>query len=172
MRSEHTSSHHLKEKIKHEIEVYLMYSFFLALLFFTFTVYERVLLGGDNSLIPYGFCIINALILAKIVMIGEAIHIGKHFHNKPLIFPVLFKTIMFCLLVLVFTIVERFIEGFIHGKTILEINTQFKNADFNLAFAKICVMFFVFIFFFSVLETSRVLGDNKLFTMFFINPNK
>lgn len=169
----HSTKHReIKQKISNELKRYLMYTFFLAILLFTFTSYERMLLEKfGNQYVPYGFCIIKALILAKVIMIGEAIKLGEKFSKKPLIIPVFYKTIMFCLLVLVLIFAEHFIVGLIEGKSFPLIYREVFIKRLNVALAQIVIMFFIFIFFFSVLGISRVLGKHKLFKLFFISAS-
>jgi hypothetical protein len=159
----------IKQKILHELQRYLMYTVFLLILFFAFTSYERVLLGQlDFNYFPYGFCIIKALIMAKVIMVGEALNLGEKYATQPLIVPVIYKTILFCLFMLLLSIAEELIKGFfIAGQSLEQIYDVFISKHLSVALARIIIMFFIFIFFFSVMETSRALGGNKLFDMFF-----
>ena len=160
----------LKQKIKSELRLFLTYALYLSLLFFAFTAYERILLGlTDSSLLPYGFCIIQALIMSKVILIGDSIKLGHIFDHKPLAYTVAYKTIVFCLLMFVLVFAERCVIGWMEGKGTEEILCNFYDNRLNVAIAKTFIMFLVFIFFFSVLETSRALGGNKLFQLFFIS---
>lgn len=157
-----------KQKVTSEIRLFFIYAFYLNLLFFSFTIYERILLGlTDNSYVPFGFCIIQALIMAKVILIGDHIRLGHIFDSKPLAYTVAYKTIIFCILMFLFVIAEHCVMGLIDGKPITGILEEFFANHLNVALAKTFIMFLVFIFFFSVLETSRALGDHKLFDLFF-----
>lgn len=158
----------IKQKVKNELRTFIIYAIYLNLLFFAFTSYERILLDlKDSSLLPYGFCTIQALIMAKVILIGEQIHLGRIFDNRPLAYAVAYKTLVFCLLMFILVIAEHCVIGWIEGKSTQDILDNFFNKRLNVALAKSFIMFLVFIFFFSVLETSRVLGGNKLFNLFF-----
>ena len=168
MQDKNVKQHNIKKKLEHEIQLYFTYAFFLALLFFAFSSYEHILLEKmHESFLPYSFCIIQALIMAKVILIGESVKLGEIFEDKQLVIPVLYKTIVFCLLMFVFTILEHIIVGYIHGRNIYTVYQEFVARGLNIAFAKILIMFFVFIFFFAVLETSRALGGNELLNLFF-----
>ncbi len=158
----------LNQVLVHETRRFIYYTIFLTLLFTTFNIYERVLLGEFSSReMPYGYSIIEALILAKIIIIGQQMRLGQRFSTKPLIIPVLHKTILFCLLTLFLSFCEHIVRGVMHGKYINDIVQELISTRLNIAIARTIIMFYVFIFFFAVLETSQALGDHKLFNLFF-----
>lgn len=164
-----TNKHsHLKEKLISELKRFWLYTIVLTILFSSFNFYQRLLLNDfTNNTIPYGFSIIEALILAKIIIIGDAIHIGKRFSRFPLIVSVIHKSILFCLFVLLFTLFEHLFTGVVEGKKISTVYDNYINKKMNIAMARSLIMFYVFLLFFSVLDTSRALGQHELFDLFF-----
>lgn len=159
----------ITQKIKSEMKRFIFYTLFLTFFFAAFTTYQRLLLNNFHGpFIPYGYSLIQGLILAKVIMIGRTMKLGERYSHKPLIIPVLHKTIVFCLLLILLMIAEHLITGcLIQRKTVALVYEEFINRGWSLALAKTLVTFFVFILFFSVLETSRILGENKLFNLFF-----
>ena len=61
------------------------------------------------------FAVIEALILAKVIMIGDVVRLGRGLEQKPLIFPTLYKTLVFTLFVAVFTVLEHVIKWALEG---------------------------------------------------------
>lgn len=166
------TNRNLKQKIRHELHQYLLYTVFLMLLFFAFTSYERILLDKyEDFYIPYGYCVIKALIMAKVIMIGDAINIGKRFSNQPLIIIVIYKTIVFCLFMLLLMVIETLTKGMIEGRSFQQTYEIF-STHLVIDIAQTVIMFFIFILFFSVLETSRVLGGTTLRDIFFKSADK
>lgn len=158
----------LKEKIITEMWRYIAYSVFLTLLFSAFSTYRRLILGEYAiSYIHYGYSIFEALILAKIILIGQSFGLGKRFDDKSLIIPTLYKTIVFTLFVLAFTVLEHFVVGHLTGKSSAEVYQEFVDKGIYETFARVYLMFFVFILLFAFFEIGRVLGENKLFKLFF-----
>lgn len=156
----------IKQMIRKELKIYLMYTAFLTLLFSAFISYDRILLGKISSFyLPYGYCFIRALIMAKVIMIGQALKLGERFPNAPLIVPVLYKTIVFCAFLFILHIVEEGLRGYIKGYN-LQQTYQLFTAHLDVFFAQLAIMFFTFILFFSVLGISRVLGDGVLWKIF------
>jgi hypothetical protein len=130
-------------------------------------MYRRLILGEYSiSYFHYGYGIFQALILAKLILIGESLRLGEKYENHPLIIPTLYKTVVFSFFVLLFSMFEHFVEGFIHGTGFSEIYHEFMSKSKDEVLARVLVVFFVFILFFAFLETARVLGEGKLIDLF------
>ncbi len=88
MRIPDESKGNLKQKLLHEMKVFWVYVVYLTLVFGSFIWYRRLILADVGiTYTEYGVALIQAFIFAKVIMIGDAIHIGRGFENKPLIFP-------------------------------------------------------------------------------------
>ena len=158
----------IKHKIIHEMRLFLLYSLFLILFFCSLTTYQRLLLGEYSiGYIHYSYSVIQALVLAKIIVLGENFRIGEKWEDKPLIFPTLYKTVCFSFLTLIFTVLEAFVMGFFRGTDPEKVYQELMDNRMDAVLAKVCIVFFVFILFFAFTETSRVLGEGKLFNLFF-----
>ena len=109
----------LKKKIFQEMVEYWINVCYLALVFAAFTQYRRfVLAAHDITYTNYGVAVIEALILAKVIMIGAVLRLGRGLEEKPLIYPTLYKTVVFTLFVAVFTVIEHGIKGLWNGEGI------------------------------------------------------
>ncbi len=98
----------LKNKIFHEMVEYWINVVYLTLVFAAFTQYRRFILAAhDITYANYWVAVIEALILAKVVMIGAVFRLGRGLENKPLIYPTLYKTVVFTLFVAIFTVCEH-----------------------------------------------------------------
>src|SRR5258708_5673757 len=106
----------IKQKVVHELIDYWVTFLYLAFFFGAFAWYRRLILAQYGiSYLHYGIAVIEALVLAKVVLIGDALHLGRRHEEKPLIIPTLYKALIFCLFVEVFTVLEHVIEGLISG---------------------------------------------------------
>jgi hypothetical protein len=163
-----TKKQKIKQKITDEFYRFLIYFSFLAIFFCSLTTYRRLILGEYSiNYLHYGYGLLHALIISKIILIGESLKLGGKFENKPLIIPTLYKTIIFSVLVLIFTVLEHFVTGFFEGIRFEKVYEDFLNKGFDEIFAKILVVFSVFILFFAFLETAYVLGEHRLIKLFF-----
>jgi hypothetical protein len=160
-------SSNLKQKVIHELYLFLLYTLFLTLFFCTFTLYRHLILKEYGiSYIHYGSNFIEAMIFSKIILLGQKFGIGERFSNYPLIVPTFYKAITFSLFSLAFTFLERMTVGYFEGK---DPKAVFHNLTNNMdeILAGIMVLFFFFLLFFAFLEIGNYLGEKKLYNLFF-----
>jgi len=146
---------------------------YLAAFFCAFTWYRKLTLAEYQiSSYHFGAGVIEALILAKVVLIGNALHLGKGFGNKPLIWPTLYKALVFVLFTGVFFVIEHTIVGIIHGQGWAEGVQHILIKGRDELLARCLVMFFSFIPFFAFQELSEASGEGKISAMFFRGREK
>jgi hypothetical protein len=157
-----------KSKAIREMAGYYMISMYLAVFFSLFTWYRRLVLAEYQiSYLHYGVSVIQALVLAKVIMVGRALHLGWRLKNHPLIVPTVYKAIVFSIFVGIFGVVESSISGLLHGKGIAGGFEELMSAGRYELLARCMVMFVAFIPFFAFEELERVLGEGKLGKLFF-----
>jgi hypothetical protein len=159
---------HLKEKAKEEFRLLLLITAYLTAFFVAFLTYRRLISRefGVTSF-HYGFAVIEALIIAKVILIGKAIGLGKEPTRGALALGVLRKSVLYAGLVAVFSVLEHVIEGLIHGKSLaVSVDDMLKQGIYEIL-GKTLVIFVAFIPFFGIWELDRVLGERKLLNLFF-----
>jgi hypothetical protein len=157
-----------KKKIVHEMVEYWINVAYLTLMFAAFTQYRRfVLAAHDITYTNYWVAVIEALVLAKVVMIGDVLRLGRRLEDRPLIYTTLLKTVVFTIFVGAFTLVERVIKGLWHGQGIAEQFNKFLGKGSHELLAGCLVVFVAFIPFFAFRELRRILGEGKLWALFF-----
>ena len=82
-------------------------------------VKTAVLRTAGTEVAPWGLAIVKALVLAKFILIGDAMKIGEG-HTGPLIWPTLHKAVGFLLLLVILTIIEEAVVGLFHHRSISE----------------------------------------------------
>ena len=158
----------LKKKIYPEIAEYWINVVYLALVFAAFTQYRRFILAShDITYTNYGFAVIEALILAKVIMIGAVLRLGRGLEQKPLIYPTLYKAVVFSLFVGAFTLIEHVIKGLWNGKGFTGGLVEFFGKGSHELLAGSLVTIVAFIPFFAFRELGRVLGKGKILALFF-----
>jgi hypothetical protein len=174
MNSPDKNKGNLKKKLLHEVKAYWIYVAYLTLVFGAFTWYRRLILADVGiTYTDYGVALIEALIFAKVIMIGDAIHLGRGFEHKPLIFPILLKTAIFTLFVGLFVLIENAIKSLIKSKGAVEGVMEFLGKGSYEIIAGSLVIFVAFIPFFALRELSRVLGgEGKILDLFFKSRDK
>jgi len=158
----------IKKKIYHEMVEFWIIAAYLTLMFAAFTQYRRLILAAhDITYTNYGVAIIEALVLGKVVMIGDALRLGRWLEHKPLIYSTLLKTVVFSIFVGAFTVIENVIKGLWKGKGLVGGLDDFIGKGFHELLAGCLVIFVALIPFFAFRELRRVLGEGKLWDMFF-----
>jgi hypothetical protein len=158
----------LKEKIVHEFAEYWIIVAYLTLVFAAFTQYRRLVLAAHGIWYTnYWFAVIEALVLGKVIMIGEALHLGRRYNQKPLIYPILYNTVVFTIFVGLFTMVEHEVKGLWQGKEFAEGFIDFFGKGSHEILANSLIVFVTFVPFFAFRQLRRVLGEGKLWELFF-----
>jgi len=159
----------LKAKILQGMTKYWIYVLYLTLVFAAFTQYRRLILADVGIIYgDYWVALIKAIIFAKVIMVGDALRLGRGLDEKPLIVPILVKTVVFTLLVTAFTFIEHAVRGLWDGKGFLGGLTDFLEKGHQEVLANALVVFAAFIPFFALRELVRVLdGEDRLLALFF-----
>ena len=158
----------LKEKATEELKLYALLSAYLALFFGAFLAYRRLIsreLG--SSYFRYGSALIEALVIAKVILIGKAMGLGKPVHGRPLTLSVLRSSVVYGALVAAFAILEHVVEGLVHGKTLAGSLAAFTSEGVDEILGRTLIMFMAFLPLFAFWEVGRIVGGQKLFRLFF-----
>ncbi len=159
---------HVREVVVHETRELIAISAFLAAFLVSLTTYRRLLLEEYNiDYYEYGYAVVEALVLAKVILIGEAFHLGEHFHEQSLAVSTAWKTVVFGLLVAVFTALEHFVGAIVHGRSLASALPQLTGSHLYELLARVVVTLVAFVPLFSFRELGRVLGPGKLSELFF-----
>jgi hypothetical protein len=157
-----------KQKAVHEMMEYCINFVYLAGFFGLFTWYRRLILAEYQIIyLNYSFSVIEALVLAKVIMIGDFLRLGRGFQGRPLIFPTLYKSVVFSVWVWLFHVLEQTVGGLFRGKGLTGGFEEIMGRGGYELFANCMVVFFAFIPFFAFKELGRVLGEGKIRELFF-----
>jgi hypothetical protein len=158
----------LKERLFGEFKTYWANVLYITLFFTIFTSYKRLILAHYQIVYgEYGISLIKALVLAKIILIAEHLHLGRGLENKPLAYPTLYKSFLFTVCVAIVNVIEFMIRGFIKAKG-FEGVADILMGHFSYEWvAWMLATFVIFIPFFAMRELRRVLGKGKVSELFF-----
>ena len=157
-----------KNKLFRELSEYWINVTYLSLMFAAFTQYRRLLLAAhDITYTNYGVAVIEALVLAKVIMIGDVLRLARGLEHKPLIFSTLYKSVVFSLFVGAFTLIEQVVRGLLNDKGLTGGLADYFGKGHHELLAGCLVTFVTFIPFFAFRELRRVLGKGKIWALFF-----
>jgi hypothetical protein len=86
--------------------------------------------------------------------------------------PVIYKSILFGLLVMLFGVVEHLVAGWIHKQGLLAGLREIASVGADELAARALMLIVAFVPFFAFWELGRVLGMKKLAAMFFSKPDE
>ena len=163
MSSENARRADLQHKIAYQLEELAKIFLYLAFFFCAVTTYSMLLLNNFH-VFNYVTALVNALVVGKLILLGEDVHLGKRHEAKPLLVSTVYKSFLFGLLVFAFHIVEEMIKRLVLGE---HIAGAFHNVRIDDFLARSVIVFCVFIPLFGFLELRRVLGNEKMHDLWF-----
>ena len=164
----------LKERAKEELRAFLILTLYLWVFLGSFTIYRRLLMAERGAIpyLHYGISLIEALIIAKVILIADLFKFTRRFQDRQLIVPVLYKSVLFFLLILVFGVLEHLVEGWVRGEGALGGLRAIKAIGADELEARVLVLIVALIPLFAFTEIARVLGPGSLSRMFFSKPER
>ncbi len=157
----------LKERGIHEAKLFLGMFVYLFIMFGLMVVHESMVLAQHQiNYVAHGVAVINALVMAKVMLVAEDLHVGRRFEERPLAISVLFKSVVFAAVFICFRIVEDVVIGLFHGKTVAESVPGFGGGGLAGILSTACLTTFALMPFFAFTEVGRVIGEAKLRALF------
>src|SRR5208337_1107548 len=170
MSTEISKSTTLKQKAVHELEEFFGIFVYLAFFFCAVATYSMLLLNEFHvSYFTFGTALLNAAVIAKVILIGEYAHLGKKHETKPLFLSAAYKAFLFSLLVFAFHIVEEVIKRLIHGA---DMAAASRDIRIDELLARSLIIFCTFIPLFAFREFRRVIGEDEFRAMVFGSGEK
>jgi hypothetical protein len=169
----HERKRDLKQRIFDEVIKFLGIAFYLWVMFGVFALHESVVSEKVHiNYHFYGFALVNALVLGKVLLIAEDLHFADWFKGRPLIYPVLCKAVAFSALFLVFDVVEEVLVGIFKGKTIDASIPSIGGGSPTGVFFVGIILAVALIPFFAFREIGRVIGERELHSLIFTDGAK
>lgn len=156
-------------KIKHEVIEVIPPTIFFFIAIGLLILTKRLMLQQYGiQFVDFGAAIVGALIVGKVVLIADHFRFINKFPNKPLIYNVLWKTIIYVLAAFFVRLGEHFIPPFIKYNSFREATAQLVDdmvwPRFWIIYLWLCVLLFVYC---SLRELIRVIGKDQVLKLFF-----
>src|SRR5215469_3494002 len=117
----------------------------------------------------WGLALVKALILAKFMLIGRMLHVGARYRDKPLIWPTLYHSLVFLIVLLVLTTLEELIVGSIHGRAVADSLNHVVGPIFFEGLSVCLIMFLILVPYSAFTCLSDVVGERETIRLFFVN---
>jgi hypothetical protein len=165
-------SRSLKAKAADEFRRFLVLFFYLWILFGVFVLNQGVVLREHGiNFAMQGFAFFNALVFAKVMMLFEVFDPGRWLRKRPLIYPILYESLLLTVLFLVAHVLEKTIEGLFRGKTLTESMPVLTGAGLPGFVSITVILFIALIPFFGLRNLSLGMGEGRLYAMMFEKPS-
>jgi hypothetical protein len=162
----------LKAKAADEFRRFLVLFFYLWILFGVFVLNQGVVLREHGiNFAMQGFAFFNALVFAKVMMLFEVFDPGRWLRKRPLIYPILYESLLLTVLFLVAHVLEKTIEGLFRGKTLTESMPVLTGAGLPGFVSITVILFIALIPFFGLRNLSLGMGEGRLYAMMFEKPS-
>jgi hypothetical protein len=126
---------------------------------------------GVNFVI-WGIAAVKALLLAKFMLLGRALQLGKRFRDRPLIWPTLYHALMFLILLLVLTTIEEIVVGSIRHRSLFESLTHVVGHSVFEGIAVCLILFLILVPYSAFVCLADVLGERETLRLFFMDGSR
>jgi VIT1/CCC1 family predicted Fe2+/Mn2+ transporter len=145
---------------------------YLWVLLTLFSLHKAIIFNENLLTYQQGLALVNALALAKIVLIGQKMHLGEAKKDAPVALPALVKSLLFGVLLIAFHVAEETAVGVFHGKTVAEAIPTLGDGSLQAILMMAIIAVVALIPFFAFVELERVLGSEELRAILFGRRSK
>ena len=161
-------SRSLRERVVEEFKRFVVIFLYLWLVFGLLSIHKSMVLTQQHlDYAEHTFAIINALVFAKVLLVGEQLHIGRRFENRPLIYSILHKSLVFSLVLISFHLMESVAVGVWHGHTVAESIPPLFGWDPKGLLGVGFTCFVLLLPFFAFREIARAIGHDRMRALLF-----
>lgn len=166
-----SSSRSMKDRLLLEATRFGLMFVYLWLVFGLFVLFERIIRGqmglGYQS---QGFAVINALVLAKVMLVAEDLKLDRGTRAQPIAVAAPADALLFAIVFIGFHVLERLVVGLLHGSTLAASVPVFGGGGFAGLVTVAAIMFVVLIPYFAFRDIGRALGPGELRKLLFSQP--
>jgi len=159
----------LRQRAMHELKELVLISLYLYITLGAVILIKTAVLHTEGvKFVPWGIAIVKAVVLAKFMLLGEAMKIGERNFTTPLIWPTLQKALALLVLLIILTIIEEAVVGLFHDKSIAASLGELVGPRLEETIAGYIVMLLVLIPYCAFRILDVALGEGRLARMFFV----
>jgi hypothetical protein len=158
-----------RERAVHELKRLAILTAYLYVTLGAVILYKAAVLHGQGiSFVPWGLAAVKAVLLAKFLMLGGIMKIGRGYTDRPLIWPTMYKSFVFLVLLVVLTIIEEVVVGLFHHQSVAASLGELFGAKLYETLAGIIILLLLLIPLATIHVLNEALGEGKLARMFFV----
>lgn len=165
----HARKHNFWQRVLNEAKRLVVIFLYLWVIFGLFVLDERIILRqrGLAFTLKDGFAIINALALAKVMLVAEDMNLVRWVRSRPLIYPILLESILLAISLLFFNIIEHLSMGLLKRKTLAASVPDIGGGGLVGVVCVVVISFVALIPFIGFRHVRRELGPGRFDAMLF-----
>ncbi len=169
MATEITAKPTLRQRGMHELKEFAILTLYFYITLGAIILMKAAVLHDEGiAFAPWGIAIVKAAVLAKFMLLGQAMKLGERFTDRPLIWPTLHKAFAFLVLLIILTMAEEIVVGLFHHQSAAVSLGELAGAKLYESVAGIVIMLLVLILYAAIRVLSDALGEGRLARMFFV----
>ena len=143
-------------------EVFGMF-LYLWMLFALFNYHKAIVLAQHHiDFTPFGIALLNAFVLAKVMLIVEKMNLAAKLRGRALVYPILHKSLVLAVVFILFNMAETMIGGLWKGRTVADSLPKFGSGSLWEVIVVAIILAVALIPFFAFRELSLALGKGVL----------
>jgi hypothetical protein len=152
-----------KDRARAELRSYLIITGYIWVILSLMHLHDAMLSGTYHfSLTKHGWSIINALILGKVVLIAEALHMGDRLAKRMPAFAVLLKSLVFGAAIIVFHFAEQVVTALWQGQSFSHALEVFQAEGFHKSLLTAAIVSIALIPYVLIKEIEKRTGQSDL----------
>ena len=169
-----TTSHQgLKQRVFLAFKENLILTLYLWAVFLLLVVYKSTILSEEHiDFAHHGLALINALALAKVMLVSRRFDLSARMRTAPLIVPTLLKSAFFTVVLACFKLLEDAVIGHFRRQSFQQSISDFAGGTWQGVLTLSLLVFALLIPFVGFGELGRVLGERKLASIFLRGPQE
>jgi hypothetical protein len=158
----------LKEKAAEELKSYLILAAYLFICLGALQVVKgEVMHDAGITYVVSGVAIVKALVLAKFILLGDLLPIGKSYKLRPLIWRTGQLAILYLVVLVLLTLVEEAVIALIHARPVEDALRHAIGPTQMAAAASILMMFLILLPYCAYRSLIEAVGVELPYTLFF-----
>lgn len=160
----------LRHRLAEELTTLAALTLYLYICFGALILLKASILREEGiSYTLWGVSVIKAVVVAKFMMVGRVMGLGRRYHHLPLIWPTLYRAFVFLVLLLALTTVEEIIVGVIRSRSLASSLQHVVGPIFFEGLAVCLVMLLILLPYCAFQSLADVMGgEARLARMFFV----
>ncbi len=163
----------LRQRAVEEFHHFLVLFLYLWALFGLFVLNEELLARSHGSaVVLQGFALLNAAVLAKVMLIAEHFDLTRGLRRRPRIFAVLFDAALCTALFMVFHVIERVAAGMFRGESLSASMPAFGGGGLAGVLIVSGIVFVSLLPFFTFKHVARAIGPERMKAILLARPDQ